>query len=252
MMRFFSNEGIGEVKGLFSTDHLIYVILSILLLITLLVLTRKMTKEKTTLMIRIIAIVITILEIIKIVWNLTARADARVEDYMPLYFCSLFIYALLGFSFVNGTSKFSMIIHKASTIFLFYGGIVGGTVFMLFPTTALSIRPLLHFLSFHSLIFHTLMVFVAVKMVKYYYEPNIKDFWLYFISLFIIEVPLVVINSIYDTNFMMLHKPFDIEFLEWIGKISGWFYPGVIIIGQNVGSFMIPYGCHKLSKRIKK
>lgn len=228
-------DGIGKMNGLFSIDHLIYVIIAILLIITTLYFTRKFNNDSILKLIKIISIIVLVLEILKIIWNLTLRIDVSYEDYVPLYLCSFFIYFSLLFSFTKKDSK----INYVAKLFLFYTGFSGGIAFILFPTTALLVFPLLHVLSFHSLIYHVLMVIVSVWMLRFL-KPNIKDFKLYSIVLLSIEFVLIIVNLICSSNFMMLNMPFEIGILEMIYNFCPAIYPVIMAVGQLLLTFFVP------------
>ena len=163
-------DGIGKVPGLFSWSHLIYTTVSIALIAGILLLTRNKTNDEIKKYIKIISIIVLVLEVLKIVWNLTLRtpetkSEMAVNDYVPLYFCSFFIYVSLIFAFVKNKES---VFYKFSLLFLFYGGMSGGLAFVLLPTTTLNVFPLLQVLSFHSLIYHVLMVTCALWSLRFF------------------------------------------------------------------------------------
>ena len=242
MKDFFIN-GIGEVPGLFSWSHLIYTGLSLVLIFVLVFFTRKQSNEKIIKYMKIISIAVLALEVLKIVWNLTLRtpetkSDPAVNDYVPLYFCSFFIYVSLIVGFVKNKESY---IHKFSVLFLFYGGMSGGLAFVLLPTTTLNIFPLLQVLSIHSLIYHVLMVTCAIWSLRFF-KPTFKDFKLYAIGVLIIEVVVLIINLIFKTNFMLLNKPFEIAPLEWIYEYVPFIFPVLMAVGQMLITYFAAFG----------
>ena len=249
-MIIFSNffiDGIGEVSGLFSLQHLFYLIIAITLIISTLLITKKQSNETILKYIKIISIVVLLLEILKIIWNLTLRLDVTYEDYVPLYLCSFFIYFSLMFSFTKKDSKINYI----SKLFLFYTGFAGGVAFILFPTTALLVFPFLHVLSFHSLIYHVLMVIVSIWMLRFL-KLDFKDFKYFAGVLLSIEVVLIVVNLILGSNFMMLNKPFEIIFLEVIYELVPVIFPLIMALGQVLLTFFVPYYIIKLINKINE
>ena len=138
-MEFFRS-GIGEIPGLFSWSHLIYILISLGSICLLLLLNKNKTNEQIKNNIKIISIIVIVLEILKIIWNLTLREVVSVNDYVPLYFCSFFIYVSAIFAFSKNTNS---VLYKFSLLFLFYGGMSGGLAFALLPTTTLNVFPLL-------------------------------------------------------------------------------------------------------------
>lgn len=237
-------DGIGKMNGLFSLDHLFYIIIAVTLIISTILFTKKLSNETIIKYIKVISIIVLVLEILKIIWNLTLRLDVVYEDYVPLYLCSFFIYFSLIFSFTNKDSKLNYI----SRLFLFYTGFAGGVAFILFPTTALLVFPFLHVLSFHSLIYHVLMVIVSIWMLRFL-KPDFKDFKYYASVLLSIEVVLIIVNLILGSNFMMLNKPFEIIFLEVIYELAPIIYPAIMAIGQVLLTFFVPYYIIKFIKK---
>lgn len=236
---FFEN-GIGRVSGMFTLEHLIYVITSLLIVFFLLYITRKKSNEEIFKIIKIVSVVFLVLEILKIIWNLTLREVVTVNDWIPLYFCSFFIYASLTFAFY--TNKQS-IVHKFALYFLFYGGITGGLAFLLLPTTALEVFPLLHVLSFHSLFYHSFMVTCAIWSLRFF-TPKLSDIKIYGLFVIIIEALVVIINLICETNFMLLNKSFGLVILDKIYEFSPVLYPVISSIGQMLLTFFVGYGIY--------
>lgn len=229
---FFKN-GIGQIPGLMSLSHLLFVVISIVLITVILVVTNKKTNEKILKLFKIFSVLFLILEILKIAWNLTLREEVSINDWVPLYFCSLFIYASLLFAFIKNKEN---IFSKIAVRFLFYGGITGGSAFLLLPTTTLNVFPFLHVLSFHSLIYHSFMVVCSFWALRFF-TPKLKDIKIYGISVLIVEVAVIIINVIFETNFMLLSKPFDIAILEYVYNIIPNLFPVILSIGQMLVTF---------------
>ena len=244
----FFTTGIGEVAGLFSLTHLIYVLISLAIIISVVLITKNKSKDQLLKYIKIISITFLVLEILKIIWNLTLREDVTYEDYVPLYFCSFFIYTSFIFAFSKNENS---IIYKFARSFLFYGGITGGLAFSVFPTTSLMVFPLLHVLSIHSLIYHSFMVIVAVWMLKYF-TPKLQDIKIYGPILLVIEFIIIVMNYLCGSNFMMLNEPFGLALFD---TLYAWFkpiYPFVIAIGQLLLTFYVGYLFSLILKKIYK
>lgn len=236
----FFKKGIGKVSGMFSIEHLIYVLISICVVTMLIYLTKKKTDEEVKRLYKGVSITFLILEILKIIWNLTVRENVSVNDWIPLYFCSFFIYSSLIFSFVKNKDS---LIYKFSMYFLFYGGITGGLAFMLFPTTALEVFPILHVLSFHSLFYHSFMVASAIWVLRFF-TPKLKDIKVYGTFIIIIETIIVIINLICNTNFMLLNKPFGLSIFEAIYNFSPVLFPVIIAVGQMLLTFYAGYAIY--------
>lgn len=244
----FFTTGIGEVAGLFSLTHLIYVLIAIAIILVVIFLTRNKTNQQLLKYLKIISITFLVLEILKIIWNLTIREDVTYEDYIPLYFCSFFIYASLIFAFSKNEDS---IIYKFAKLFLFYGGITGGLAFSVFPTTSLMVFPLLHVLSIHSLIYHSFMVIVAIWMLKFF-TPKLQDIKIYGIVLLGIELVIIGINYLCEANFMTLNEPFVLVLFDVIYSWGKPVYPFVMAIGQLLLTFYVGYIFSLILKKIYK
>ena len=99
---FFAKPDVYPASGLYNLNHLlVFIILSILIVISV-----KMTKIKNkkdiTNIIRILTIIVWILEIIKIIFNFKIGNISNVNTYVPLYFCSLLLYAGIFSGFCKG------------------------------------------------------------------------------------------------------------------------------------------------------
>ena len=240
-LSFFSEEGIGTVKGLFSIDHLIFTILALMVVGISVFLSRKLTNEKIEKMVKVLFFIVLILEIIKIIWNLTLRTDKSPNNWIPLYFCSLFIYALGFIAFGKGRIK------EVGVLWIVYGQIIGALAFILYPSSSLEIQPLIHVLSIHSWVYHVLALYIGLLFIitGYYKTYDGKEnnqtfkhnFLTYFISIMIIELFVYILNLICHTNLMFLNEPGVVPILEIVLRVFGFFYPLIIGVVQASGTF---------------
>lgn len=246
-MKFFSNDGIGSIPGLMGWEHFLYILLCLILVLGLLLLTRKFSFEKITKMMKIIFWVVLILELLKIIWNLTVRIGTTLSDWIPLYYCSLFIYGLGFASYGKGKVK------RLGESWIFYGQIIAGIAFVCYPSTALLIHPFLHVLTFHSLIYHSLAIFVGLLMaVTGYFQPKKHDFKDYTISLLAVCLCIYILNIFLGTNLMFLNEPLPVWPLINIFNFSSILYPIIVALAQVCGAFDISYGLYILVKKAKE
>ncbi|MBO4623234.1 MAG: YwaF family protein [Bacilli bacterium] len=240
-MKFFQNDGIGPVRGLLSIDHLIFTCVAISLIILFLILTRKFDSNQIKKTIRILFWIVFILEILKIIWNLTIRENAGFNQWVPLYFCSLLIPALGLAGYGN---KF---LEKLGLSFMFYGGIVAGAMFVIWPTSALPEQPLLHCLTFHTLIYHSASVAIGLLIaIRRYFIPNIKDIIPYSIIVGVFCLIAFIFNLITKSNLMFISYDNDMFPLTLATTIFGPLYPLGIAVVQIVGTFFVSFGIYKL------
>lgn len=245
-MKFFQNDGIGPVRGLLSIDHVIFTLLGIGVIAIFLILTRHFDNQRIKRTIRILFWIVLTLEILKIIWNLTIRENVTVNQWVPLYFCSLFIPAL---GLAGYTKRY---LEKIGLSFLFYGGIVAGAVFVVWPTSALPEQPLLHCLTFHTLIYHSLSVATGLLIItKGYFKPQINDIIPYGIIVFAFCLIAYIFNLIAGSNLMFISHDNDMFPLTLASMIFGPLYPLGITVIQIVGTFFPSFGVYKLVESIK-
>lgn len=242
---FFAEPGKYEACGIFTAEHFKLILITILLIIIALKYTINKSKDEVLKIIRRTTIIMWVLEIIRIKFSLKYNNLRNVNEYLPLYYCSLLLYAGLLSSFAKGKLK------RVGDVFLSTGGIVGGIVFMIMPTTSLPTYPTLHFISIHSFLFHGTMVYLGLLLnITHYIELQKSDIK-YFASLVgIICVVAYIINNIFDSNLMFISKNFPGNPIEIIYKYTGKLFTPIMCIAQMTLPFYIVYGikeaCHNI------
>ena len=130
----------------------------------------QLSKEEVEKIIKRCTIVMWILEVIMITFKISTGDAKNLNNYVPLYYCSLLLYAGLLSSF--GKNK----LERMGNVFLATGGIIGGVVFMILPTTSLPSYPMFHLVSIHSYIFHGVMVYLGLLInLTHYIEIEKND-----------------------------------------------------------------------------
>ena len=237
----FSLPGTYEAVGILSLQHIVAAVICLALVGVFVYINRKMTAEQFHNRIRIYAIVITLLELFKIAWCLANHLN-HPHQWVPLWFCSLFIYALWLASANNKHIK------ELGFSYLAMAGIICGFVFIMCPTTSLRIYPIFHFQCLYSLFFHSMMVYCGVMVfatrsikmdIKYVYR-----FWI-FCSFFILIA--VTLNITLKTNLMFFDRPNNIPlpFLFTIYEFSPVVYTIVMIV-THLSLGIIVYLINKL------
>ena len=140
----FANAGKYEACGIFTIDHFILLVITIIGIFVALKYTVNKDKNTIYKIIKYTTIVAWILEVIKIYFNIKQNSIKAVNTYAPLYYCSILLYAGLLSSFGKGVLK------RIGDVSLATGAIVGGIVFIIYPSTSLPFYPAFHFLSIHS------------------------------------------------------------------------------------------------------
>lgn len=246
MKTFFSVKGSMTPCGLFSIGHFILLGITILCIAIAIKLTMHKNKEQIHKIIQIFTIIICALEIAKILFNLLVEKTTNVNEYVPLYYCSLLIYAGIFSSFGKGA------IRKVGDVFLATGAIVGGIIFVLFPTTSLPAYPTLHFISIHSFFFHGTMIYLGL-LVNFanYVELQITDIKYYAGLVTCVCILAYIMNQIHGSNLMFISQNFPGTILEIMYNALGPFFTIVMSLIQIIGPFYFMYGIISMLKGLK-
>ena len=242
---FYDNFTEEQICGLFTPWHFV-AIACIILFVTLgLVFSRKMSEKQANRTILIVAILVTVMEVIKIILRLIKGASG--DGWIPLYMCSLFIYAIwLTFS-KNQFFK------NMGFAFIVFGGMFSAFTFTIYPSTSLMLYPIWHPSSLHSLLYHGLMFYTGgLVMLKGLYQPKPKHFLNYVCFVGICTILAVIINSFAGTNMMFMSNPFGLPILSNIANYSKFLYGLIVFIGQGVFLYWGCYGIYLGIKKIKE
>ncbi len=194
-----------EAAGMFTIPHLVALLSCSLILIGGLWFSfHYLVEEHVIKVTRGIAWLVAVLELIKMIYKFYYGYTA-IDSWLPLSFCSLFIYATFMSGYGQGRVK------KIGDAFILMGGAVGGISFLLMPTTSLMSYPIWHFLSVHSLLFHVLMIYLNGLYLRYYADQltlkTYKYFSFYFLGAALLSLTL---NGYYGANLMIIQKPLRI------------------------------------------
>lgn len=243
---FFAKAGKYQACKLFTPGHFALIITTFAFIAVALKKTIHKSKEEVYKIIRNLTIILVALEIFKIWLILQDFKIINVKEWVPLYYCSLLLYAGPLSSFAKGKLK------RVGDVFLATGSIVGGLVFILFPTTSLPTYPVFHFRSIHSFFFHGVMVYLTILVNKTHYIELEKKDVLYFASLVgVVCVAALIINNIFNSNLMFISMDFPNTPITILYKLTGNLFTPVMIIGQMTIPFYIVYGFIKMGEKIK-
>lgn len=225
--------------GMFSIGHIILFSITIISIVVALKYTKNIKPDKVKEIIKKSTIILWILEIIKIIFNVKNYGFKEVNKYVPLYFCSLILYAGILSGFCKGTLK------KTGDIFLSTGGIIAGMVFLISPLTSLTTYPAIHFISLHSFLLHGTMVYIGLLMLTTKYVKIEKnDIKYYFTLIVIISAIAYIVNKICGSNLMFISQNYPGTFIEIIYNFSGNLFPIVMILAQATLPFYLVYEIH--------
>lgn len=244
---FLSKSGKYEACGLFTMKHFILVIVTIMGVGVALKNTMHKSKEEIKNIIKNCTIAMWIFEVIIISFKVIQNGFRNINNYVPLYYCSLLLYTGLLSSFAKGKLK------RVGDVFLATGGIVGGAVFIIFPTTSLPAYPMFHLVSFHSFIFHGIMIYLGLLInITKYIELEKKDI-LYYASLVgIICVLAFIVNNIFGSNLMFISQNFPGMPIEILYNLTGKYFTVVMSLLQMTLPFILIYMLEKTNFKIFK
>ena len=241
---FFAKPDIYKACGLYNYKHFFSVILIIIILYISIKKTKINNKNDITKIIKHLTIIVLVLEIVKIIFNIYIGNINNVNTYVPLYFCSILLYAGILSGFTKGKFK------KIGDIFLATGGLFAGICFLISPGTSLGIYPLFHFISFQSLFYHAVMVYLGIIIVKYnYIDVKLSDLKYYALLIFIICLFAYIVNINFGGNLMFISEGFQLFTI--FENIFGDYYSIAMILGQMTIPFFFGLLLNKIIKKLK-
>ena len=236
---FYDNFTREQVPGIFSVWHFVFIGIFAALVAAGLYLCRNLTGEQTQKLLFWIAIGVSVVEVIKI--TLRVLKESGTDSWIPLYYCSLFIYAVwMSRSKVEWLSRMGY-------AYMTMGGILAACLFTLYPSTSLALYPAWHPASLHSLLYHTVMAFTGLLILwKKQYVPRAKDGILYAAFVLLACVIGFFINEWVHSNCMFLHYAFKLPILDDLLEFSHPLYILVVVLAQAAGMFWANFGLYRL------
>lgn len=231
---FYDNFTKEQICGVFTPTHFVVIAVYYALIIVAVIFFRKFDERKTERIVFGIAIAVTVMEIVKIAIRLYKGEGG--DAWIPLYFSSLFLYAIWLSLAKN------KILQTMGRTFLAFGCSVAGALFVLYPSTSLPFYPIWHPASLHSLIYHWLMLYVGLLTLLKRYRPKIWHFALYFGFVAVFSAVAAIINRFLNTNLMFLSNPFGLSFLKKLADCSPIGYAIVAFFAQAILLFWAVYG----------
>lgn len=233
--------------GMFSIEHFILLAITTISVAIALKFTKNIEKDKVKKIIRKTTIFLWILEIIKIIFNIKNYGFNEVNKYVPLYFCSLILYAGIFSGYCKGTLK------KMGDVFLSTGGIIAGLIFLIYPLTSLTSYPMLHYISLHSFVLHGIMVYIGLLMlITRYTTIEKRDIIYYSTIIVIISAIAYVVNLKYGSNLMFISENYPGTYIDIIYNNTGRFFTLFMTIAQSTMPFYTVYGIYNLFKTKNK
>lgn len=234
----FAEMGEYEPCGIFTKGHFALITITIMGIFISLKYSINKTKQDIYNIIKWLTISVLVMEILKIIYNIKHNSIYDVNTYVPLYYCSILLYAGALSSFGKGTLK------RIGDVTLGAGVAIGGIVFIIYPSTSLPIYPAFHILSIHSFLFHGIMIYLGILVNKTKYIELKKEDIKYFASLIgMMCIIALIINHFFNGNLMFISNNFPNNPIEILYKITngGALYSLIMIAVQMTIPFYVSY-----------
>lgn len=191
-------------------------------------LSRNFNKKQVRKVLIIDALFTSITEIIKMIFLGVTYGIEEVE-FVPLYFCSLFIYMSILSLSKNQT------LERTALSFLFFGGIIGAFAFFMYPNACIPNYPIYHFMCIRTLIYHGLMIYTGVLIVlTNYYIPKPSDLKNYFLTIGIICILAYACNNLFGYDYMYISKPLPFNLSKMVYESNPFIYPFILMILETI------------------
>lgn len=180
---------------LFTPLHLVFsaIILAAVIFFCL-VLSKKSEKSIRTVF-AILWGTVACLEVVKIVWETYSGATVSFEwgGILPLYPCSIFMYAMPFAIWGKGWVKYMGCGYVCSL------GLLGGAINFFYPANVLNNYSCISFAGFHTFLYHGAIFFCALVMLKFGYHSykKVTKAWQLLIPAFpalVVSIPANLVN----------------------------------------------------------
>ena len=243
-----------EPCGVFTVGHWVLLAVTVCLVSGGLWLSRRMEERQVRRAVRILTAALWVLEVAKIAFVLLVTGSRSPNDFVPLYYCSLMLYAGAFSALGRGWLR------RVGDVFIATGGIVGGVCFLLVPNTSLPRYPALHFISLHSFLLHGVMVYLGFLMLWKLYRPQMRDLKLCASLVSVTCGVAYAFNLIWDrlhpmgpeANLMFLSHDFPGTPLSVLYRLAGVTFPLWMWLGQAFLPFLAVYGGCWVFEVVKK
>lgn len=220
---FFAPNGRFEPCGMFTIPHIVSALICIFIVVFVLIKTNcKIKGAKSLKLLKTSALVLTVLEAIKISHSFI-YGDHYLDAWFPLSYCGLFIIALWLAGF--GSAKMKAI----GKAFISLGCPFAGIAFLIFPTTSLMSYPIWHYFSLYSMFYHSLMIFVGITIFREDKHLSFEKYLNYAVFVLPFSALAIAINTFATSNLMNLREPYNIP-IDFLQNLYADFPPGYIAL----------------------
>ncbi len=241
--------------GLFTIGHLVLFLLAAFGIALGLYASRGMREREVRRVIRVSTALLWALELAKVLFVLLVVGSRNPNDFIPLYYCSLILYAGLLSSLGKGVWQ------KLGDVFIASGGIIGGACFLVVPNTSLPRYPVWHFISLHSFLLHGLMVYLGLLLLwRGAYRLQRRDAAYCAALISTMCVLAFLFNTVWDVthpdfavaNLMFMSKDFPGTPVSVLYRLCGPVFPVAMWLLQAFGPFLAVWGVQQLALRVRR
>jgi len=194
--------------GLFHWDHILFIILAAIALPLSLYLCRNISEKKLWRFFKIMAVILLVLEVVKIIIPLVQTGIFDPAEDLPLWLSSMFVFLFPVLAWGKGRVR-RVAINSICAIFFFSG------ILTMFMPLILHYYRVFSFFGLHSLLYHWLMIFTAlILFIRGHVKIEWKSIWTILIPFFIMGVIALTVNWAFGWtgDYMFLtdgrHTPF--------------------------------------------
>ncbi len=228
-----------------SFGHIFTIILFLILTVAVLYFLIKLDTRHSRKLLLITAISVSVMEIIKI--SLRIAKNQAYDSWVPLYYCSLFIFAI--WLTVSKNPK----IQRIGYIYIGMGAVIAAPFNIIYPSTSLALFPIWHPAEIHSFVYHFIMFITGLYiLIKKIYVPKRKDSVIYLIFIFVACIVAVILNEALGTNCMFLADAFGLPILDTLASSCPIIYMLIVFFAQGALMFWMSFGIYKLIIYLKK
>lgn len=191
---------------MFGLKHISGLLVIAIVVGILLYFTKPTSYSNQKRIIRILAILFIILEILKIGF-LIIKDGSYPLNHLPFHLCSIPLYLFPILSFTKENSKLEQIVKPAA-----YGVVmVAGLTALLVPVNIIGSNetwfPLVgNYLPIISFIFHGLMIFAGLYLIKSgYYKLKLSDIYKSYLVASVLMFLALIFNALLDKDYMLLN-----------------------------------------------
>ena len=240
----------GFTSDFFSTEHVVFIALVFLLTPICCCLLRNARRERIDVGLKVLSLVSAALEIAKISWesyyDITTGRGFNWFGLLPVYTCSLFIYALLVAAWTKGKAR-EYCLSFLTTIGLLYGAV--GVVYC----NGLNFYPFWTFGAFYSMFFHSAMFITGVFLLATGYKRlEWRDSLRAMVPVLLLAAVAIPINHFLGSDYMMIYSGSGVPVYEGLAAALAEkglrFIYTIIMLATHIPLALLVIAVYKLAK----